>query len=58
MNDIIEAQAKRIAELEAALVEERAKHKTGAYFWAEAPTSMKTLYLHDSREQLEKEGIL
>lgn len=44
--------------LEKALIEERAKHKTGAYFWAEAPMSMKTLYIHDAREQLEKEGIL
>lgn len=51
-------QAKQIQKLQDALIEERAKQRTGCSFWPHTPQEFKNLYLKDARQQLEAEGLL
>jgi len=51
-------QAKHIEVLQAALITERAKSKTGHVFWPQTPLEIRKMFLKKAEEELHAEGIL
>ena len=51
----IDSQAAQITALKEIAITEKAKQKTGEWYWRQTPPAWKTRYLSEARQQLEAE---